>query len=571
MKIVLTSLNSKYIHTNLAIRSIKSNLDFDQGEVILREFTINDNLESVLSKLAEEKADVYAFSVYIWNSEKTAKLTRNLKKIMPESIIVAGGPEVSFESEAQIKSYNLDFIVRGEGEAAFRRLIYALKSGSDISMLPSITYRKSDEIISTKDGFDLLDMDGLEDAYPCEELENLDGRIIYYEGSRGCPFACAYCMSSVEKSMRFRSIEKVKVDVGRFIELGVGQVKFVDRTFNCNKERSKEILRYIVQNNQRTNFHFEIAADLLDEETIDILSKSPPGLIQLEVGVQSVHEKTLKEINRKTDIKKIKENAKKILRLQNIHMHLDLIAGLPFETIDDFAISFNEIIELKPHMLQLGFLKILKGSPMTNLLDKHGYKHRDYPPYQVLKNSYLSYSDISILEKVEHVVDKYYNSGSFKYTLDMVLDMEMDTMFEFFRQLADYWDANGYFDNGVSKDKAYEILMGFLLEKEFDGQLVENLVKMDYLISNKWPLAKFLPHESPGKEEAFEMLKDEAFVKKHLPAYWGAPAKEIYKKVYFESFSMPRGEKKTAIFYKPEHMLVKSLNAMTWIDEDIDS
>jgi len=571
MKIVLTSLNSKYIHTNLAIRSIKSYLDFNEGEVILKEFTINDNLESILSKLAEENADVYAFSVYIWNGEETAKLARNLKKIMPDSLIIAGGPEVSYDSEGQLEHYSADIIVRGEGEAAFKRLIEAIDKGLDIKEIPALTYRDGGNIVSTKDGFDLMDMDFLKDAYPDDELASMGGRIIYYEGSRGCPFACAYCMSSVEKSMRFKSVEKVKVDIKRFIDLGVDQVKFVDRTFNCNKKRSKELLEFIVDNNSNTNFHFEIAADLLDEDTIKILSRSSPGLIQLEVGVQTVNERTLKEINRVTDIYKIKENTLKILRLENIHLHLDLIAGLPFETIDDFASSFDEIIELRPHMLQLGFLKILKGSPMTELLDRHGYKYRHYPPYQVLENSYMTYSDMSLLEKVEHVVDKYYNNGGFKFALDMVFDTEMETMFEFFKQLASYWDKRGYFDNGVSKDKTYEILKEFLIEKGFDELMTLNVMKMDYLLSNKWPLPVFLPHVGPTKEESFEMFKSQEFLQKHLPSYSGVPAKEIYKKVHLETFLTPRGQKRTGLFYKPKDLQVKSLNAMIWIQEDFEA
>ncbi|MBF7095541.1 B12-binding domain-containing radical SAM protein [Alkalibacter mobilis] len=566
MKVVLASLNSKYIHTNLAVRSLKENCDVNDTSVHICEFTINDRLEQILGRLVEEKAQVYAFSIYIWNVDQTIRIISDLKKVMPNSIVVIGGPEVSFNPKEELIRTGADILAMGEGEIVFQNILRALVSDSDLSKINQIAYLM-DGKIHVNGGIDILDMNTLKPAYGLVDIENLENRIIYYESSRGCPFSCAYCMSSVDKKLRFKNLDMVKEELAFFINSGVKQVKFVDRTFNCKSHRSKEIFKFLIENNASTNFHFEVAADLLDEESIEILSKAPPGTIQLEAGVQSVNRKTLNEINRVSDVDKIKNNVKRILSFNNVHVHLDLIAGLPLEDLDDFAHSFNEIIDLKPHMLQLGFLKILKGSPMMDLVKKHGYKYRGYSPYQVLCNDHMSYEDLLLLEKLEEVFERYYNTGNFRNTLEMVFESENETPFMFFRDLARHWDEKGYFNNGVSKDKTYEIFKDFLAIKGYNENLTDNLLRMDYLISAKWPLPIFLKKGTFNKETAFEMLKEQEFVEYYIPEFTGMTPKEIYKRVHFEDFELRPGKVGTALFYKSKKESLENKNEMVWVTE----
>ncbi|NTW71940.1 MAG: B12-binding domain-containing radical SAM protein [Eubacteriaceae bacterium] len=571
MKLLLIGINSKYIHTNLAVRYLKAACNMENIEAEIKEYTINDNMEDILGDIMARRAEVYAFSVYIWNVEETFRLVRDIKKIRPEATIILGGPEVSFESEKALEESGADIILRGEGEEIFSQLAGRLvgrKTGDSLDdMLKDIQGLTLKSGLQTPDA-EAMTLDSAGFPYSLQDLETLKDRIIYYESSRGCPFSCSYCMSAIDRRLRLRSLDQVKRELLFFIENEVRQVKFVDRTFNCDSKRCREIISFIIENNKCTNFHFEIAGDLLDDETIALLAKAQPGLIQLEIGVQSVNQKTLKEINRKTDIGKIRSNVFKLRTAGNLHLHLDLIAGLPWEDMNSFAFSFDEVIGMKPHALQVGFLKILKGTPISAKTKEHGIIFRDYPTYQILYNKYISYEEMCILSDVEHMVEKYYNSGHFNFTMEMISDHTDGQMFDFFKDLAGFWTLKGYHSTGVSKDNLYRILREFLMASEYENEMVEDLLKMDYLTTNKWPLPAFFEHEAPGKEAVFEMLKDSEFIARYLPHLAGASPKDLFKKIHLETFMKKRTGGKLAIFYKrlDTNFDLDTLNEMAWID-----
>lgn len=569
MNVVLVSLNAKYVHTNLAIRSIRQHCLKDNRSVHLREFTINDREDQILGRLVEEKAQVYAFSIYIWNVAPTLNIIRNLKKVLPDAYVVVGGPEVSFLTEEEALATGADVVVLGEGEEVFPLVMDAFDGKARLEDIPGIFYQDEKSMVKNDPVSGPLDMDELDFAYTDQELERLGGSILYYESSRGCPFSCAYCMSSVEKRLRFKSLNRVKAELTRFVDARVGLVKFVDRTFNCDRERTKEILRFLLERDSETCFHFEVAADLLDEEILALLEQAPPGRFQLEVGVQTVHGPTLKRIGRVSDIRKVLDNVRRILDKGNIHVHMDLIAGLPGENLDQMALSFDQVIEVKPHMLQLGFLKILKGSPMVELLEEYGYAYRETPPYQVLLNDSMSYQDMWKLSQVEHVLEKYYNSGSFPTTLEMVDNFAMQTAFAFYEGLAQYWDEHGYFERKISKDALYRILLEYLTGAGYPENMARQTLRMDYLLHGTWPPPAFLHPMPLPKGEVFALLHMEGFVEKYLPEYVGMAPKEIVKAIYVEQFSMGRGAVQTGIFLPRMPRGLGSRNELRWLEDSV--
>ncbi|QSX08126.1 B12-binding domain-containing radical SAM protein [Alkalibacter rhizosphaerae] len=566
MKVVLASLNTKYVHTNVAIRSLKTNCHIDGISVQLREFTINDREEHILGRLVEEKAQVYAFSIYIWNLEPTRRIMGNLKKIRPDAWIVVGGPEVSYLTESEAWELGADLVISGEGEKIFPRVMEAISKGESLEEFAGVSYNKGNKSIRVLTSMEPVVLDELSFPYTKQELNQLKDNILYYESSRGCPYSCAYCMSSVEKGLRNKSMTKVKEELTTFLEAGVKLVKLVDRTFNCNKERAKEILTFLLDQEGETCFHFEVAADLLDEELLELLGRTPVGRFQLEAGVQSVHPETLKRIARVSNIPQVKENMNRILQKENVHVHMDLIAGLPGEGLEQIARSFNEIMDVGPHMLQLGFLKILKGSPMENMVESFGYKFQGHPPYQVLKNNSISYEELWLLHLVEHVLEKYYNSGNFPTTLEMVRNSEEQTPFDFYCGLAAHWDKKGFFDRKISKDALYQILFDYLCQNGFHRPMVEQTLKMDYLLQASWPLPPFL-HPTPlPKEKAFALLHSQGFVEEYLKDYMGKPPKDIVKQVYFEIFDGGRGNKRLGLF-SPKKTGLFHRNMVRWVED----
>ena len=479
MKILLTAINAKYIHSNLAIYSLRACAGEYKSQIELAEFTINNQKDYILEEIYKRKPDILCFSVYIWNLDYVESVAREFKKICPDTPVWVGGPEVSYEVEDFLTSHpEIDGVMIGEGEETFREVCDYYAGKREPDSIQGIAYRDNHGIRVTKSRA-IMDMSRIPFCY--DTMEDFSNRIIYYESSRGCPFSCSYCLSSVDKSLRFRDTELVKKELLFFINQKVPQIKFVDRTFNCNHAHAMEIWRFIKEHdNGVTNFHFEISADLINEEELKLISDMRPGLIQLEIGVQSTNEVTIKEIHRTMKLERLKEVVRAIQSGANVHEHLDLIAGLPFENYDSFAKSFDEIYELKPNQLQLGFLKVLKGSFMYEHAKEYGIIYHDRPPYEVLSTKWISFDDVLRIKKVEEMLEVYYNSGQFEITMKL-MDVLYDSAFDFFQRLGDFYEEKGYLAMSHSRIRRCEILLEFMqaeLQVKADETKQSDIVQM---------------------------------------------------------------------------------------------
>lgn len=464
MKILLAACNAKYIHSNLAVYDLKAySSDYDE-HVILREYTINQPKDEILKDIYSSGADVVCFSCYIWNISFVRELIRDLVKILPKTAFWAGGPEVSYDAEKFLTEMpEMTGVMVGEGEKTFHDLLEFYIDGKDsLEEISGIAYRTGDKIIHN--GWrELMDLSAIPFVY--EHLEKFENRIIYYESSRGCPFSCSYCLSSIDKKLRFRDLELVKKELQFFLDHRVPQVKFVDRTFNCKHEHAMTIWKYILEHdNGVTNFHFEISADLLREEEMELMSQMRPGLIQLEIGVQSTNPETIRAIHRHMDLKKLEHCVNRVHSFRNIHQHLDLIAGLPYEDYDIFHQSFNDVYQMKPDQLQLGFLKVLKGSLMQKEAEGYGIVYKEKEPYEVLSTNWLTYGEVLKLKMVESMVEVYYNSGQFWHTLEYLIPLEKDA-FTFYEKLGSFYEKKGYSEISHSRMRRYEILLEYLQEE----------------------------------------------------------------------------------------------------------
>ena len=464
MKILLAACNAKYIHSNLAVYDLKAySSDYDE-HVILREYTINQPKDEILKDIYSSGADVVCFSCYIWNISFVRELIRDLVKILPKTAFWAGGPEVSYDAEKFLTEMpEMTGVMVGEGEKTFHDLLEFYIDGKDsLGEISGIAYRTGDKIIHN--GWrELMDLSAIPFVY--EHLEKFENRIIYYESSRGCPFSCSYCLSSIDKKLRFRDLELVKKELQFFLDHRVPQVKFVDRTFNCKHEHAMTIWKYILEHdNGETNFHFEISADLLREEEMELMSQMRPGLIQLEIGVQSTNPETIQAIHRHMDLKKLEHCVNRVHSFRNIHQHLDLIAGLPYEDYDTFHQSFNDVYQMKPDQLQLGFLKVLKGSLMQKEAEGYGIVYKEKEPYEVLSTNWLTYGEVLKLKMVESMVEVYYNSGQFWHTLEYLVPLEKDA-FTFYEKLGSFYEKKGYSEISHSRMRRYEILLEYLKEE----------------------------------------------------------------------------------------------------------
>ena len=464
MKILLAACNAKYIHSNLAVYDLKAySSDYDE-HVILREYTINQPKDEILKDIYSSGADVVCFSCYIWNISFVRELIRDLVKILPKTAFWAGGPEVSYDAEKFLTEMpEMTGVMVGEGEKTFHDLLEFYIDGKDsLEEISGIAYRTGDKIIHN--GWrELMDLSAIPFVY--EHLEKFENRIIYYESSRGCPFSCSYCLSSIDKKLRFRNLELVKKELQFFLDHRVPQVKFVDRTFNCKHEHAMTIWKYILEHdNGVTNFHFEISADLLREEEMELMSQMRPGLIQLEIGVQSTNPETIRAIHRHMDLKKLEHCVNRVHSFRNIHQHLDLIAGLPYEDYDIFHQSFNDVYQMKPDQLQLGFLKVLKGSLMQKEAEGYGIVYKEKEPYEVLSTNWLTYGEVLKLKMVESMVEVYYNSGQFWHTLEYLVPLEKDA-FTFYEKLGSFYEKKGYSEISHSRMRRYEILLEYLKEE----------------------------------------------------------------------------------------------------------
>ena len=540
MKIVLAALNAKYIHTNLAVRYLGNTIDKLVDKLIVAEYTINHSTDYILAEIYKYQPDIVCFSCYIWNMEMIHYLCRTLKKVLPEVTIILGGPEVSYGTkELMEENDSIDIVVIGEGEMTFPALIKLLMMNEDYSVLEGIAYRSRGNIYVNPTVSSFVDMDSIPFPYD-DTITDLD-KIVYYESSRGCPFNCQYCLSSAQQGVRFLSLERVKKELKFFIDKEVRQVKFVDRTFNANKKAAIEIMSFILENNRGlTNFHFEVTADLLDEEMLDFLKNVPVGLFQFEIGVQSTNTETLKAIDRRMDFPRLQEVVGRIASYRNVHQHLDLIVGLPHEDYFSFRKSFNDVFNLRPEKLQVGFLKLLKGSGLRAEAEKYGYVYSDYPPYDILQNNSLSYGELLRLKGIEEMVEIYWNSRIFNTSIEVLLANFYTNSFALFEDLWRYWEKQGHHHHSHNKNRIYEILIEFYVYKNFDFiEAFKEVLKFDYLKNTKTstiPNVFNRAEELDFKNKCHEFLQKPENIERFLPKYLNQPAKQIIKKVHFQQF-----------------------------------
>lgn len=512
MKILLAACNAKYIHSNLAVYNLKSCSGEYSSRVVVKEYTINQIRDDILKDIYLEKPDVICFSCYIWNISFVRELVPDLKKILPQVEFWAGGPEVSYDAVEFLKKNPAFFgVMVGEGEETFHELAgyYIERKPETLSGIRGVAFRdenKGRDVVHT--GWrELMDLSKVPFAY--SNLTEFKNRIIYYESSRGCPFSCSYCLSSIDKKLRFRDIELVKKELQFFIDNKVPQVKFVDRTFNCKHDHAMEIWRYITEHdNGITNFHFEISADLLRAEELALMKTMRPGLIQLEIGVQSTNPQTIKAIRRTMDFEKLKGIVEQIHSFGNIHQHLDLIAGLPYEGYDSFHKSFCDVYALRPEQFQLGFLKVLKGSYMMEMTGEYQILYKDREPYEVLSTAWLTYGEILRLKMVESMVEVYYNSGQFKNTL-VFLEKYFDDPFRMYEALGRFYEKKGYSEISHSRMRRYEILMEFAGEqKEIPSEALSDVMLLDlYLRENLKSRPSFASDQKPYERLIWDYRK----------------------------------------------------------------
>lgn len=518
LKILLAACNAKYIHSNLAVYNLKSCSGEYSPNVVIKEYTINQIQDDILKDIYLEQPDVICFSCYIWNISFVKELVPDLKKILPHVDFWAGGPEVSYDAVEFLKKNPAFFgVMVGEGEETFHELAgyYIERKPENLKEIRGVAFHdetKVPDIVHT--GWrELMDLSKVPFAY--SNLTEFKNRIIYYESSRGCPFSCSYCLSSIDKKLRFRDIELVKKELQFFIDNKVPQVKFVDRTFNCKHDHAMAIWRYITEHdNGITNFHFEISADLLREEELALMKTMRPGLIQLEIGVQSTNPQTIKAIRRTMDFEKLKGIVEQIHSFGNIHQHLDLIAGLPYEGYDSFHKSFCDVYALRPEQFQLGFLKVLKGSHMMEMTGEYQILYKDREPYEVLSTAWLTYGEILGLKMVESMVEVYYNSGQFKHTL-VFLEQYFEDPFRMYEALGRFYEKKGYSEISHSRMRRYEILMEFAGEqKEIPLEVLSDVMLLDlYLRENLKSRPSFASDQKPYERLIWDYRKAEKIPK----------------------------------------------------------
>ena len=495
MNIILVAINAKFIHSSLAVHSLYSYLGEEKKHVLIKEFTVNHPEDLIISELFKLKPDVLAFSCYIWNITMVLSIAQTFKKILPETKIVVGGPEASYEYEG-LFAYGVDIVVPGEGERAFKALVQHFLNKTSMQEI-SMFIKSKKTIFENTSHIDDLAKDILLEDIPFpygndyEKFHNFKNRIIYYETSRGCPNQCGFCLSSVTQGVRFLPIDRVKADLSAFLSAKVHQVKFVDRTFNCDKKHAMDIWSYLIQNdNDITNFHFEIGGGLLDAETVSLIGQARKGLFQFEIGVQSTNPDTLTAINRSVDNQKLFKNIWKLKALGNVHLHLDLIVGLPYEDYSSFIKSFNDVMACFPPKLQIGFLKLLKGSSLRKNAAKYGIKFKEQPPYEILSNNFMEFGAINKLKKIENMVDMFYNSGGYQCFIRFMFQ-KFNSPFGFFEALSSYWEQNGYHLVSHKKAALYTILYEFSKNSLPDtdagdeGQVsaaISELLKFDMLL-----------------------------------------------------------------------------------------
>lgn len=530
MKILLVTLDSKFIHANLAVRYLKKfckDIESEEFNIEIKEFTVNQKQEYILSEIFSANADLICFSCYIWNIEYIKELVYIIKQAKKDIKILCGGPEVSFETDKFMKNEPfVDYVVIGEGELTFKEFLMELKRDNhDLKKIRGLAYRENEkiEINQYRDLISSLDIIN----YPYEENDKFEDKIIYYESSRGCPFSCSFCMSSIDKKMRTLSIERVKADLSMLLNTQARQIKFVDRTFNADYKRSMEIMDFIIQHNKNNmTIHFEITADIINDEFLNYINKLPVNMFQFEIGVQSLNAKTLDEINRHMNIEKLSKIIEGIASSRNVHIHLDLIAGLPYENYDTFKKSFDGIHRLQAEKIQLGFLKVLKGTKIYEDLHKHEIKYRQLSPYEVICTKYITVDEILTLKTIEELVDKYYNEKYFEKSLSYILNnLFINSAFEFYEHFSLYWQKNDLYKMSHSRKKLYKILFDYIKNNNKMTDEFICCLRYDYIFNNQFEelpdylnkyaeekykqLKRYLSNDEEFKELYFNEIKKE--------------------------------------------------------------
>ena len=616
MKTLIIAVNSKYIHSALApwyLKAACSDSSVGCGEVAVAEYTINELPEDILSSIYLRKPDVAAFSCYIWNIETVLRVASGLRKVLPQTTIILGGPEVSYDAVDILKEHEyIDYVLAGEGERSFPELIALLErreacgasdsgagpetgagmgaeadaaevearaevevevkaeaeAASDLRRIEGLAWRSAQGIVSCTPAF-IRDLSTISTPYTDEMLKSLSNKFAYFESSRGCPFSCSYCLSSASEGVRFFPLERVFAELYRLVASGVKQIKFVDRTFNVNSERAKAIIRYILELKKSgldCNFHLEVGADLFDEETMLLLEDAPKGLFQLEAGVQTVNKITLDAVCRKTDLQKLFSNLRRLKRRNNVHIHTDLIAGLPDEDYNSFVHSFNSVYSLGSHQLQLGFLKFLKGTALRRSAADHGFTYQDQPPYEILSGNVISYDELIVLKGIARIVDKFYNSGRFLYSLEYVTENLFSSAFAFYEQFYRFLKEKGCIELRTGLREIYTIFDRFVIEKinememrgqgmrgasgqELDEQgwyekhkfVFRELLRLDFLASDSsGTLPDFLEKRTDPdfSKQCFDFLRSSERVTEMIPEASDFSAKLLLKKVHFERFTI---------------------------------
>ncbi|MFB5760188.1 B12-binding domain-containing radical SAM protein [Paenibacillus medicaginis] len=544
MKVILSTLNAKYIHTSLAIRCLKaySERDFD---IELAEYTIKDPVMNIVSDLYRRGADVIGFSCYIWNIEETIKVIDVLKKVMPDVKIVLGGPEVSYDTEYWMnRLHNVDFIVMGEGEESFHQLLQEIEGAGKYHFVYGLAYRKGDEVILMP-GRPKANLNELPSPHRFpEDIAELGKRVVYFETSRGCPFSCQFCLSSIEVGVRYFDIERTKSDLLYLIDNGAKLIKFVDRTFNIKRDYALEMFKFLIENHRGCVFQFEITADIMRPEVLDYLAEhAPSGIFRFEIGVQSTNDPTNELVKRRQNFAKLTRTVTKVKESGKIDQHLDLIAGLPLEDYNTFRKTFNDVFALGPEELQLGFLKMLRGTGLRLDAEKYNYIYMDVAPYEMLSNDVLSFADIVRLKRLEDVLEKYWNAHRMDHTLNYLIEREFLSAFDFFQEFGDYWEEQGWQKIGHQLEDLFNRLYAFLKQRDTKRMdVVLGLMKLDYFLNHKYKPRKIWWDTSLDKDDRSEYVKLAA---KHPDAVQAAAGERFTSPAFAE---LGMGEKELQKF-----------------------
>ncbi|MFD0671509.1 B12-binding domain-containing radical SAM protein [Cohnella sp. GCM10027633] len=533
MNVVVATLNAKYIHTSLALRYLKAYAQ-DEFDVQIAEFTIKDPAMSIAMDLFARKPDVIGFSCYIWNIEETIVVIDMLRKILPDVKIMLGGPEVSYDTEYWMNRLpDVDFIVMGEGEETFRDLLREIAGAGKYHFVFGLAYRDRTGQVAITPGRPKLELSDIPSPYRFkEDVPSLRNRVVYFETSRGCPFSCQFCLSSIEVGVRYFDMDWVKAEITYLIDSGAKLIKFVDRTFNIKRDYAMEIFRFLIDNHRGCVFQFEITADIMRPEVLDFLAEhAPPGVFRFEIGVQSTNDVTNVAVQRRQNFAKLTRTVVKVKESGKIDQHLDLIAGLPHEDYDTFRKTFNDVFALRPEELQLGFLKMLRGTGLRNDADKHGYIYMDRAPYEMLGNDLMPFGDIVRIKRVEDVLEKYWNAHRMNRTMEYLVERAYPSPFDFFQAFGDYWEAQGWSRIGHQLEDLFTRLWAFLEHDAAPGlepDVAMGLLKVDYYAQHKYKPRK------PWWEERMEK-KDWQANMRRFAEHLGTDERDLQKKAVFDS------------------------------------